>query len=199
MFRNSPAFRIPSSGLSLLMSSLAAWIVDVEGGYVNDSRDPGGETKFGISKRAYPHLNIREITEHQAMQIYEKDYIEPVRRKVADERMVWLVADAAVQHGLSRALDWLESYPTFDAYLSRRIRFYTRLSNFDHFGRGWMNRIAKLMEAISRLDEPGVVEHLADHRDLSTRLLAAVKGTSGPVAYRIRNMSSGTGRKMDIA
>ena len=181
------------------MSSLAAWIVEAEGGYVNDPQDSGGETKYGISKRAYPHLNIREITEHQAMQIYEQDYINPVRQKVADERMVWPVADAAVQHGLSRALDWLESYPTFDAYLSRRIKFYTRLSNFDHFGRGWMNRIAKLMEAISRLDEPGVVEHLSDHRDLSTRLLAAVRGTSGPVAYRVRNMSSGTGRKMDIA
>ena len=23
-----------------------------EGGYVNDARDPGGETKFGISKRS---------------------------------------------------------------------------------------------------------------------------------------------------
>ena len=27
-------------------------VVGTEGGYVNDPRDPGGETKFGISKRA---------------------------------------------------------------------------------------------------------------------------------------------------
>ena len=27
-----------------------------EGGYVNDPNDPGGETNFGISKKAYPNL-----------------------------------------------------------------------------------------------------------------------------------------------
>src|SRR5437870_3022167 len=30
-------------------------IMGFEGGYVNDPLDPGGETNYGISKRAYPH------------------------------------------------------------------------------------------------------------------------------------------------
>lgn len=30
-----------------------------EGGYVNDKKDPGGETNMGISKRAYPHIDIK--------------------------------------------------------------------------------------------------------------------------------------------
>ena len=30
-----------------------------EGGYVNDKDDPGGETMMGISKRAYPNLDIK--------------------------------------------------------------------------------------------------------------------------------------------
>ena len=35
-----------------------AAIVGVEGGYVNDPKDPGGETKFGLSHRANPDLDI---------------------------------------------------------------------------------------------------------------------------------------------
>ncbi|WP_425526518.1 glycosyl hydrolase 108 family protein [Xanthomonas oryzae] len=45
-----------------------------EGGYVNDPRDPGGETQWGISKRAYPELNIRALTRDQAIEIYRRDY-----------------------------------------------------------------------------------------------------------------------------
>lgn len=181
------------------MSNLAAWIVEVEGGLVNNPDDPGGLTNHGISQRAYPHVDIAALTVADAIAIYERDYIRPVRARVSDERMVWLVADAAVQHGLSRALEWLEAYPDFDSYLMRRIRFYTRLSNFDYFGRGWMNRIAKLLEAVSRLDSPQVVTVINDHREPTTRLLAAVRGTSGPAVARVRPMTNGDGVKIDIA
>ena len=40
-----------------------------EGGYVNDPVDPGGETNMGISKKAYPYLNIKELTEKDAIDI----------------------------------------------------------------------------------------------------------------------------------
>ena len=45
-----------------------------EGGYVNDPHDPGGETKFGISKRAYPGKDIKNLTELEAIEIYKEDY-----------------------------------------------------------------------------------------------------------------------------
>ncbi len=47
-----------------------------EGGYVNDGNDPGGETNFGISKRAYPNLDIKNLTKDEAKQIYYRDYWE---------------------------------------------------------------------------------------------------------------------------
>lgn len=58
-----------------------AWpgLIDVEGGYVNDPQDPGGETKFGISKRSYPLLEIRELTLPQALDIYLEDFWNPNR------------------------------------------------------------------------------------------------------------------------
>ena len=49
-----------------------------EGGYANDPRDPGGETKYGISKRAYPAVDIRNLTLEAAKAIYKRDYWRPV-------------------------------------------------------------------------------------------------------------------------
>ena len=47
-----------------------------EGGYVLDELDSGGETKYGISKRSYPHVNIKALTRKQAKEIYRTDWWE---------------------------------------------------------------------------------------------------------------------------
>lgn len=47
-----------------------------EGNYVNSPNDPGGETKFGISKGSYPHLDIKNLTWEQAEEIYRTDFWE---------------------------------------------------------------------------------------------------------------------------
>ena len=45
-----------------------------EGGLVNNPADPGGLTKFGISQRSYPTLDIRNLTVAQATAIYYRDF-----------------------------------------------------------------------------------------------------------------------------
>lgn len=45
-----------------------------EGGYVNHPSDPGGETNFGITKRSYPDIDIRNLTREGAIDIYYKDF-----------------------------------------------------------------------------------------------------------------------------
>lgn len=45
-----------------------------EGGYVNDALDAGGETKYGISKRAHPNVDIKSLTPETASDIYYADY-----------------------------------------------------------------------------------------------------------------------------
>jgi lysozyme family protein len=61
--------------MSAVFEDVKAEIIEVEGSvYTNDPDDPGGETKYGISKRAYPDLDIFNLTESQALEIYERDY-----------------------------------------------------------------------------------------------------------------------------
>ena len=45
-----------------------------EGGYSNNPADPGGETKFGISRRSYPDLDIISLTRDEAAGIYYRDW-----------------------------------------------------------------------------------------------------------------------------
>ena len=45
-----------------------------EGGYVNNSADSGGETKYGISKASYPSVDIANLTVEEATAIYLRDF-----------------------------------------------------------------------------------------------------------------------------
>jgi lysozyme family protein len=47
-------------------------VLEHEGGYVNDPHDRGGETNFGIAKRFYPTVDIKNLTEEQAKKIYHQ-------------------------------------------------------------------------------------------------------------------------------
>ena len=49
-------------------------VLEHEGGYVNDPDDAGGETKYGIAKRWYPNVDIKNLTKEQAKKIYHTDY-----------------------------------------------------------------------------------------------------------------------------
>lgn len=67
-----------------------AWpgLIDIEGGYVNDPQDPGGETKFGISKRSYPLLEIKELTLPQALDIYKRDFWDLNQLSEVDDQLL---------------------------------------------------------------------------------------------------------------
>ena len=44
-------------------------VLAAEDGLVNDPKDPGGVTMFGISQRSYPALNIRALSLDDAKDI----------------------------------------------------------------------------------------------------------------------------------
>lgn len=60
--------------MSVIFEAVEKYIVTVEGGYIRDIDDPGGATKYGISQRAYPDLDVVNLTIDQAYKIYERDY-----------------------------------------------------------------------------------------------------------------------------
>lgn len=82
--------------------------VGVEGGYVNDPADPGGETRYGISKRAHPDVDIKSLTMDQAKAIYLRDYWTPSGCSSMPERIGHLVFDCAVHHGVKTAIKLLQ-------------------------------------------------------------------------------------------
>ena len=81
---------------------------DKSGGYTNDPDDPGGETKWGISKRAYPNLNIKALTFNDAIAIYHKDYYEGIDT-IADDRLAFKVFDMSVLNGRVKAVKLLQT------------------------------------------------------------------------------------------
>ena len=76
-----------------------------EGGYVFDKNDSGGETKYGISKRSYPKLDIKHLTSKEAEQIYYDDFWLKGRfEEISDENIAIKLFDASVNMGISRAI-----------------------------------------------------------------------------------------------
>ena len=144
-----------------------------EGGYVNNPRDPGGETQWGISKRSYPAVDIRALTRDGAKAIYERDFWRPVVSTVADGALQYQLLDAAVNHGMGNAVRFLQRAvgvaddghwgPMSGAALSRmsaadahllfmaeRFEFWAKLSAFDAFGRGWTRRGAQNLRYLAK-------------------------------------------------
>jgi lysozyme family protein len=81
--------------------------IGIEKGYSNDPNDPGGETNWGISKRAYPQLDIRNLTREDAKAIYLRDYWDKVRG--IPDSVKFQMFDFAVNSGIGNAIRCLQS------------------------------------------------------------------------------------------
>lgn len=79
-----------------------------EGGYVNDPRDAGGETNMGISKRAHPMVDIKNLTKTTAKTLYHRDYWEKVRGAQMPDGLDLVAMDGAVNSGVSRGSKWVQ-------------------------------------------------------------------------------------------
>lgn len=148
-----------------------ALVIGAEGGYSNDSRDPGGETNFGITKRDHSDVDIRALTQAAAGAIYQKEYWMPANCDALPWPLNAMVFDAAVNQGVGVAVrmlqksvgtvqDGLLGQNTIAAirksdlkelcalYLADRALRYTGTRNFDIYGRGWLKRLFKLASEV---------------------------------------------------
>lgn len=114
-----------------------------EGGYSFNPADPGGETKYGISKRSYPRLDIKNLTVQQAKLIYYKDYWGPLGCSELPANKALIVFDQGVLTGVSRILSIRDLAP--GALLGSQLNYLADLKGWDTFGRGWAKRLADLI------------------------------------------------------
>jgi lysozyme family protein len=149
-------------------------LINHEGGYVFNPHDPGGETKFGISKRSYPHLDIHSLTLADAKTIYRRDFWDRAQCDKLHPDLAFDLFDGAVNSGIGQAIRWLQRAvgvaddgvvgPLTLASINRendtsairarynghRLDFMTRLSTWDVFGKGWARRIASNLQSVGK-------------------------------------------------
>lgn len=139
-------------------------VLEVEGWLVNSPNDPGGLTKYGISQRSYPNLDIGKLTRADAAMVYQTDFWTKVRADYWVWPLCLYVFDAAVNQGpdaavrmlqmaASTAVDGVTGPNTREAvakkdpeemaalYMAQRALRYTGTRNFDANGRGWFKRL----------------------------------------------------------
>lgn len=83
-------------------------VLEHEGGYVNDPDDPGGETNYGISKRSYPDVDMVNLTQAQAIEIYRRDFWDKQWALIVSQDLSTALLDASVNMGRSAAVKLLQ-------------------------------------------------------------------------------------------
>lgn len=152
---------------------------DIEGGFVDDPLDRGGRTNKGITQRTYsawlrgrsePDADVKNIRDDQVAAIYHEQYWVPMQGDRLQAPLDLVLFDAAVQHGVSRAVRILQealqlpidgawNQATLNAttlespallatdVLVVRAGFYKRICennpNQKRFANGWANRLEK--------------------------------------------------------
>lgn len=141
-----------------------------EGGYVNHPSDPGGETRYGISKRSYPKEDIKRLTRTRAKFLYMVDFWEPIKGDQLPDGVDLVTMDASVNSGKARGIRWLQTAagmpkPKVDGIMGSktlaavtgndsielikracaiRVGFLRGLKTWGTFGKGWSRRVASV-------------------------------------------------------
>jgi lysozyme family protein len=72
-----------------------------EGG---ETTDTGGYTKYGISQKAYPNLDIKNLTIQDAKKIYKSDYWDRLKGdQIINQNLASVLFDYAVNAGTGQA------------------------------------------------------------------------------------------------
>lgn len=153
-------------------------LIKHEGGYVNHPSDPGGRTNLGITQAVWENWVDRPVTEEE-MKALTKDMVKPLYKDLYWERVKgdklpsgvdYCVFDAAVNSGVRRASQWLQSALGVTAdgsigpqtlaiasvtspatiitnFSAQRLKFLQGLSTWPTFGKGWERRVNEVKAA----------------------------------------------------
>lgn len=150
----------------MLFDTVFDRVIGHEKGYVNDPKDPGGETNWGISKRTHPTVDIRKLTREGARKIYKEEFWNRIKADTLPDGVVFQLFDFAVNSGIETAVRYLQravgvaddgfwgpvsakaaaNNSESDMIMNlnaERLDFMSRLKNWPAHGKGWARRIAK--------------------------------------------------------
>jgi len=122
-------------------------------------------TKYGIAANTYPDLDIKNLTLEQAKAIYHRDWWLKIGADEIDPAIVVQLWDFAINAGMStarralqravrvaddgvigpRTIAAVRSMSVTDVLMrfnGQRLRYYTSLSTWPTYGKGWTNRVA---------------------------------------------------------
>lgn len=144
---NNPLNLSPSEYNRFLKSLM--FVLKWEGGYSNDPNDPGGETKYGISKKYNPDVDVANLTPSQAARIYLERYWEPVAADLFPLPYCTILFDTSVLCGPARAVEFLEqSDGKWRSYFQIRRAYHldkiSRNPRLERYKNGWLNRLNDL-------------------------------------------------------
>ena len=157
-------------------------ILKREGGFVDHPADKGGATNYGITQatlaewrgRPVSTDDVKQLTEHEAREIYREQYIvRPGFLGIQNDAVRALAVDCAVNHGVKRAVQLLQEAahvftdgifgPNTREAVNRmtaavlyrrlcaaRVRLYGQIISKNPsqsvFAAGWANRCAEFIE-----------------------------------------------------
>jgi len=126
-------------------------VIGLEGGdkIVADS---GGVTRWGISARAHPGVDIINLTRDEAVALYRDEYWDECLCDGLPWPMDLVVFDAAVNQGVTYAKNLTSSSVDYVEALLLRVERYSEIAERDEtkrqYLRGWVNRVVKLFRMI---------------------------------------------------
>ncbi len=84
------------------------WVLQEEGPPSNDPDDPGRYTKFGISQKYHPDVDVPNLTPRAAERIYRRKYWNKIQGESLPPDIAIVTFDAAVQHDPVEAVEFLQ-------------------------------------------------------------------------------------------
>ena len=121
-----------------------------EGGRTNDT---GGDTKYGISKKNNPDVDIDKLTIEGARRLYKERYWDAIsgdKLAARDPKLAQAAFDTAVNQGVSKAKQFVtESNGDVSKLMQLRGEHYDNLvqknpEKYGAFAKGWASRLGNL-------------------------------------------------------
>lgn len=142
------------------------FVLEREGGYVNDPDDKGGATNKGITQNTYnswlksvgkPAKDVKNITDAEVKEIYHRRYWMAAKCDTMSKKFAVACFDSAVNHGVGKVSDFLKAakWNDINLFFIARIRYYNDLVtdrpvNIKYL-HGWLNRVYALFDFIGKL------------------------------------------------